>query len=106
MLTLKSEIVTCSTGDKISALSVLHNFGAFLAKAIVAISLLAQEVCNPLYSNTTALGASVTSAIASATAFAASAVASKDATDIKSYPPCAVSLYQDLFSLLLDRTQQ
>lgn len=57
----------------------------------LAISLLAQQVCGSLYSNTTGLGASVTSAIASATAFAASAVASKDPTDIKSYPPCAVS---------------
>ena len=58
---------------------------------IIAISLLAQEVCGSLYSINSALGSSVTSAIASATASAVAAVASKDPTSISSYPECAVS---------------
>ncbi|KAG8532453.1 uncharacterized protein KY384_002330 [Bacidia gigantensis] len=53
-------------------------------------TLLGAEVCGALYNNDTALGSSVSSAIASATAFAANAVANKDPTKQADYPPCAV----------------
>ncbi|KAL2056533.1 hypothetical protein ABVK25_002927 [Lepraria finkii] len=68
--TAACEEVTCSPEDRLT------------------ISLLAQELCDPVYSTTPTLGPAVSSAIASATIFAASAVASKDPTSISSYPPC------------------
>ncbi|CAO1605748.1 hypothetical protein XANCAGTX0491_009254 [Xanthoria calcicola] len=54
---------------------------------------LAQQLCDPLYANTTLNPTAVSSAIASAsaTAAAAAAVAGKDVTDATDYPPCAQS---------------
>ena len=49
--------------------------------------LLAAQLCNPTYTNTTA--SSVSGAIASAVANATAATAGKDETDPSSYPPCA-----------------
>ena len=55
-----------------------------------ATSLLAQELCGPVYQNAPSLGSAVSSAIASATAVAAS-LKSLDPTKSTSYPLCAVS---------------
>ena len=56
----------------------------------VETQLLAEQVCGALYNENPALGSSVSSAIASATAIAAAAP-SKDETQPASYPVCAVS---------------
>lgn len=50
--------------------------------------ILAQQLCDPLYSGDLALGSSVTAAIASATAEAKAATEGKDPTDLSVYPPC------------------
>ena len=55
-----------------------------------ATNLLAQQLCGPVYQNTPSLGSAVSSAIASATAVAAS-LKSLDPTKSESYPICAVS---------------
>ena len=100
-LTAACEEVSCSAGDLLSALptdilisrAVPHISCFYLSRSNIepaAVSLLAQELCGPVYSESPALSSSVSSAIASATAAAAAAVASKDPTNIASFPPCAV----------------
>lgn len=101
--TAACEAVTCSPGDRLSKLITdslfsrvaqrLSGLGPPVANLDHAeISLLAQELCGPLYSNSSAIGSSVSSAIASATAAAIAAVASKDPTNTASYPSCAVCI--------------
>lgn len=51
---------------------------------------LAEELCAPVYSSSSLLGPSVTSAIASSTSFFASAVATRDAANPKTWPACGV----------------
>ena len=95
------EEITCSADDLLSKLPT----NIFILRAVprtlcfhlsrsnidpAALSLLAQELCDPLYDESPALSSSVSSAFASATAAAAAAVASKDPTNIASLPPCAV----------------
>ncbi|KAF6231720.1 hypothetical protein HO173_010022 [Letharia columbiana] len=69
-ITAACEEISCSAGDRATT------------------SLLAQELCGPVYHNMSSLGSAVSSAIASATSVAA-AVASKDPTKSESYPLCA-----------------
>lgn len=51
---------------------------------------LADELCAPLYSSSSLLGPSVTSAIASITSFAEAAVATRDAVNLETWPACGV----------------
>ena len=53
---------------------------------------LANQLCGPLYSSSSGLGASVTADIASRTSVAVQAVATADPINLKTWPPCGVRL--------------
>ena len=57
---------------------------------ILGTQQLAEELCAPVYSSSSLLGPSVTSAIASRTSIFASAVATRDAANPKTWPACGV----------------
>ncbi|KAL6715872.1 hypothetical protein ACLMJK_006833 [Lecanora helva] len=56
------------------------------------------EVCDPVYKANPALLPSVSSAIASATKSARDTIATRDPTQLKDYPPCALRCMPDAFS--------
>lgn len=61
-----------------------------------AVSLLGQEICDPVYQNIPSLGSAVSSAVAAATSLAAAQL-SKDPTKSASFPLCAVSYLSSPF---------
>lgn len=65
-----------------------------LADAVAGTQALGEELCAPLYASSSLLGPSVTSAIASRTSVAVAAVASRDAINPQTWPPCAVRIPQ------------
>ncbi|KAM0798655.1 hypothetical protein BDR22DRAFT_361976 [Usnea florida] len=91
--------ITCLCGPMSRALTAACEEVSCSAIDISTVSLLAQELCGAVYSESPALSSSVSSAIASATAAAAAAVASKDPTNIASLPPCAQSCINEALPL-------